>query len=218
MTVVTEAVVLARSNHRETDRLCVLYTRDFGKLTARFSGVNRPAGKLKALTEPMVRAEYRLQLREGAAAGVATGGRLLSVHPGIRRGFDATLRALELCEMLDRITPPLQPSLVKFGLLGDCLEALDCGARSAAWVPIAFGLRLLEAAGYGLSGARVSEANRGVWEALHSARISDVAGLPEDRERQGRLESLLRATFERLSERPLKAAGLADRFPLPAAA
>lgn len=205
--VVTEAVVLRRSVFREADRLCHLFTRDFGKLRVRFAGVNRPLGKLKALSEPLVRGEYRLHLREGSENALCIGGSIASVHPGLRRDLEGLLRGLELCEMLDRLTPLRQPSEAKFGLMAGALEALEKtrGPVGRSWVCIAFGLRALEAAGFGAFSLRVSEENRGLWELLHAGPWEEAAALGEDEDRRSRLEGYLRRGVERAIEAPLRA-------------
>ncbi len=205
--VVTAAIVLRRSVFREADRLCHLFTHDYGKLRVRFASVNRPLGKLKALSEPMVRGEYRLHLREGAENALCIGGALASVHPGLRTGVEGLLRGLELCEMLDRLTPLRQPSEEKFALIADALETLERarGAPGWSWISIAFGLRLLEAAGFGAFSLHVSRENRPLWETLHAGSWDEVGGLAEDEYRRSRLEGYLQRSMERAIEAPLRA-------------
>ena len=73
---VVGALVLSRWEFREMDRIAVMFTRDLGKVRARFIGVNRPKGKLKAMSEPMVHGEYRLYLGDdlgGAGISLITG-------------------------------------------------------------------------------------------------------------------------------------------------
>lgn len=211
--VVTGAVVLARRDHREYDRVCLLYTEEFGKVPVRFIGVNRPRGKLKALSEPMVWGEYRLHLRAGSEHGTALGGGIRSVFPGVRADLECTLRGLEACELADRLTPTWQASAEKYGLLTGCLRTLERAALSRAsggpplspsWTLAAFGLRMLEAAGVGASTLRVSEPNRALWDALHAADLDSAAALPEDRGRQARLDEYLLRSVERFCDRPFR--------------
>ncbi|MFH1726236.1 MAG: DNA repair protein RecO [Elusimicrobiota bacterium] len=209
--VTTAALTLSRREHREADRISVLYTEAFGKIPVRFTGVNRPRGKLKALSEPMVWGEYRLFVRPGAELGIATGGKLITVFPDIRTGLASTLRGLEICELLERLTPPWSPNPGKYALATRCLSVLDRpgGAitdAAAEWVTYAFALRLFEIAGFGMRGRRVSERNRRLWELLHAGDLEEVAGLPEDRERLGRLEVVVRRAVERLTDQPLRSA------------
>jgi len=186
-------------------------------------GVNRPHGKLKALSEPLVMGEYRLHMRDavgaikdppipgapGGASGsvLCVGGALATVFPDMRADLGKLLRGLELCEMMDRLTPVAAPNPEKFTLLCSALAELERARTSsgAAWVGAAFALRLLETAGFGVAQLAVSPEHRPLWERLHSADMSEVAELPEDEARLSRLESYLLRSVERVSERPLRA-------------
>lgn len=215
---VTSGLVLGTRAYRERDRLAVIYTRDFGKIRLRFIGVNRPAGKLKALSEPLVSGEYRLHIREGAEAGIAAGGALWSSYPGLRKSLDGMMRGLEIIELLDRLTPFWKPNPDKYDLAVECLSCLEETAlagnlgEQGDWVVSAFALRLLESAGFGLGERRVSEENRALWDVLHSADIQEVQGLPSDPPRRRRLEELIRQTVERSAEQPLHCAAMKEKL------
>ncbi len=207
---VTPGLVLSSREYREADRLSVIYTRDLGKIRARFIGVNRPRGKLKAMSEPMSLGEYRLHLREGAEVAIAAGGMLSTVFPRLRRRLETTLRALEVVELLDRLTTFWKPNEEKFDLAKACLVSLEEGPGD--WVVSAFALRLLESAGFGLGERRVSEENRLLWDVLHRGTMEEVASLPADAERHSRLERLIRSTVERVTELPLHCAAMRDKL------
>lgn len=204
--VVTPGLVLSSREHGEFDRLAAVYTEAYGKILVRFRGVDRPKGKLKALAEPMVWGDFRLHLREGADAALAAGGSVLSVFPRLRSSLDATLKGLEICELLERLTPFWKPNPRKYALAVTFLESLD--QADGAWLPAAFALRLLESAGFGVRDRRVSAGSEGLWELLHEARLEELRALPEDRERLGRLEDFIRRSVERLTERPLGSAAV----------
>ena len=103
------AVALARRPVREADRLVTLYTQSLGKVTARFIGVDRPGRKLKALSEPLVWAEYRLYLSPSLDSAKVIGGQLLSTFPALRCDLGRTLSALSCCEMLNQLTAQPRP-------------------------------------------------------------------------------------------------------------
>ena len=50
-------IILLRQEFREADRIVSLYTREHGRINVRLPGVARPAGKLKALSEPFAYAD-----------------------------------------------------------------------------------------------------------------------------------------------------------------
>lgn len=201
--------MLARRPHREADRVASVYTREFGKVPVRFPGVDRPAGKLKALAEPLVRADFRLYVRHGAEFTVAAGGAVATAYPALRGSLAGLLRGLGTLELLDRLTPLWETAPAKLDLTLEALDALEaCAAAGrtagAGWVHAAYALRLFEAAGYGMRARRVSDENRGLWEALHGAPWDAVGGLPEDAGRLGRLEQLVATTVEHVAEKPLR--------------
>ncbi len=211
---VVEAFILRRREHRETDRIVIAYTDTFGKVPIRFGGVNRSEGKLRAVSEPMVHTELRLYIRHGAEFATATGGSLISIFPRVRKDFESTLRGLEVCELLDRLTPMWKPNPEKLSLASDFLGAMDrvSGTPGVAWLASAFALRLFESAGFGLTAKRVTDENRVLWELLHRGTLEEIAGLPGDRDRQGRLDHLVRHTVERIADQPLRSADLLDRL------
>ena len=65
-------IVLLRQAFRETDRIVSMYTREHGRINVRVPGVMRPGGKLKAMSEPFVCADYRIYVRRGGV--MARGG------------------------------------------------------------------------------------------------------------------------------------------------
>ncbi|MFA6092865.1 MAG: DNA repair protein RecO [Elusimicrobiota bacterium] len=204
-TTTARGLVLRRGVLGESDRQSVIYTDLYGKLPVRFMGVNRPLGKLKALSEPLALGEYRLHIREGAGGALCIGGALESVHVRLRADLPRLLRGMQVCELMDRLTPVAQPNLEKFQLALEALRALEAAADEAScdWVLIAFSLRLMEQAGYGVGELPVGREHRPLWESLHAASFQEICALPADPDRRGRLEGYLQRSVERLTERPL---------------
>ena len=92
MIVNAGGVVLSRRAFGEYDRLCSVFTEQFGKIPTRFIGVNRAKGKMKALSEPGVWGEYRLHLSTRSEFARAIGGRDRRRIGDHRRGGNATRR------------------------------------------------------------------------------------------------------------------------------
>jgi len=201
MILVTTGVVLSRRRHQEFDRVAVVYTRALGRVSLRFAGVDRPRGKMKALSEPMVRAEYRLYCRPGSAWFTVTGGHILDSHPDLRSSLDRTLAGLEMCELLMRLTPEASPSAEKYELIAGHLEALD--DAPSPWLTVAFGLRLLALAGLGPDPSYAAPADSSLWDFLQRADPARLRELPEDPDRFSRLRSALGRIAERHIEAPL---------------
>lgn len=196
-------VVLARRCLGEYDRLCVIFTEDLGKISARFAGVNRPAGKLKAISEPVVWGEYRLHLSARSDFAKCVGGGLLSTFPAVRSELARVTAALYCCELLDRLTAERSPSPEKYGLLCATLAALEDSPNR--WLSLSFGLKLLSLAGFGLRERAPTEA-MSVWAALHQTAPARLADLPFDRAAASSARRVLEAQCEEQTGRPLRAA------------
>ncbi|MBI5199946.1 MAG: DNA repair protein RecO [Elusimicrobia bacterium] len=198
---VTEGVVLTRRPYGEYDLIATLYTEAFGKLPARFIGVRRPKGKLKALAEPMVHGEYRLYIRPGSEWATATGGRIVSSFPGLRVDFDRTVHGLRLCELLLRLAPDRAPNRLEHALIVASLASLE--RTGSPWIATAFALRLLELAGFGLARLKPEETDPALWRALHEEPLETLERRPDAESSRLRIEGRVERAYEQVIERPL---------------
>jgi len=214
MMIVTAGVVLARRPYGEYGRMATLYTREMGRISARLAGVDRPKAKLKAFSEPMICAEYRLYLRPGSAWATVTGGKLVDTYPGLRSDLERMLGGLEMCELLLRLTPEHAPSARKFELITGFLAAY--AEVPAPCLPVAFGLRLLELLGLGapLRNNRAgTEEEHGVpagaqipvWDKLVNGPPEDLLSENFDPLELQRLREYVRHAAEAYLQRPLNA-------------
>lgn len=203
MIVNAHGVVLSRRVLGEYDRLCLVFTEDLGKLPVRFVGVNRPAAKLKALSEPAVWGEYRLHVSPRSEFAKCVGGSLASTFPGARADLARTTAVLYCCELLDRLTAERSPSPEKYRLLCATLAALE--RAPSRWLSLAFGLRLLDLAGFSLR-ERAPAAAASVWEALHETAPDELTGLAFDRIAASEARILLESHCEAQTGRRLKTA------------
>lgn len=165
-------IILLRQEFREADRIVSLYTREHGRINVRLPGVARPAGKLKALSEPFAYADYRIYVRRGGTVGTITGGKLNSIFPAVRRNLKRTALALHFCELVQRLTPLHQPSEDKFELLLSALTELEFGEPNPAF-SAAFTLRLMMLAGFGLD-RPVLKISPEFWRRMHEDELSSL--------------------------------------------
>jgi len=174
-----DGIVLLRQEFREADRVLSLYTREHGRLNVRVPGVMRSGGKLKALSEPLTCADYRIYVRRGGVMGTITGGKIRAVFPHIRGDLKRTLLALHFCELLLRLTPLHQPSPAKFDLLYRALTELEVNGANSAF-QAAFTLRLMTLAGFGLDHP-VLKISPDFWQRMHEDDFSSLQFTePED--------------------------------------
>lgn len=165
-------IILLRQDFREADRIVSIYTQEHGRLNARVPSVSRPLGKLKALCEPFVCADYRIYVRRNGVMGTITGGKINSSFTQIRRNFKKLQLAFHFCELFLRLTPLHQPSADKFNLLKTSLEELEKGPVSSAF-SAAFTLRLMMLAGFGLDHP-VLKISPEFWQRMHEAPLSSL--------------------------------------------
>jgi len=215
MIVNEPAVILSRRVLGEADRLCMLYTESLGKVSARFIGVNKPRRKMKALSEPMVWAEYRLYTSPRNDIAKVIGGALISTFPHMRGDLDGTVAAFGCCERLDALTPMREPSLEKYHLICSALAAIEAGL--SPWTPIAFSLQLLDLLGYGMRERTesVPEADRELWARLHDTAIDALASVPFRPEAAERFTRLADDQIEGIIGRALKSRDFSKRLYAP---
>lgn len=172
-------IVLVRQAFREADRVLSVYTRQHGRVHVRVPGVLHQAGKLKALSEPLVLADYRIYVRRGGVMGTMTGGKLTQVFPAIRADLKRLTLALHFCELIQRMTPLHQPSEGKFDLLKQALTELEQSGVNPAFQS-AFTLRLMALAGFGLDHP-VLQISPSFWQQMHEDKFSNLMfSEPED--------------------------------------
>jgi DNA repair protein RecO (recombination protein O) len=196
-------IVLARRTVGEYDRLATVFTESLGKLPVRFVGVARSASKLKALSEPAVWGEYRLHVSPRSEHAKCLGGSIVSSFPSLRDDLPRITASLYCCEMLDKLTAVHAPSPEKFRLLATTLAALE--SAPSRWLTLAFGLRLLDYAGFGLR-ERAPQGAAGIWGELHEREPAELVEVPFDRHAASEARRLLEAHFEEQTGRPLKVA------------
>jgi len=207
-----QGIVIGRRTVGEYDRLVTLFTEDLGKIPVRFIGVSRPAGKLKALSEPLEWGEYRLHLSPRSDVAKCVGGRIVATFPGIRGELARITAGLYCAELLDRLTPDHLPSPEKFRLLASTLAALE--EAPCRWISLSFGLRLMELAGFGLR-ERAPRTCGAVWTALHETEPSELVHLAFDRAAAADARQLLESHFELQSGRPLLVARFREALRAP---
>lgn len=163
------AIVLWSRRSRDADKIVGLYTDQMGRLTARATSAARSSAKFGAMTEPFVESDLAVYLMPGHGWGKIVGGQLRQSFPAMRTSLERITAASWVCECVYRLTPEEQPSLEKFELLHETLQAIEC-ATEFNLIRLAFACRFLNFAGFGLD-------NRDAWIALQKAQPEWAAGL-----------------------------------------
>lgn len=140
-----EAIVLARMDLGEADRIVTIYSRQHGKLRVIAKGARRPMSRLGPHLEYFSRA--RLMLARGRDLDVVTGAETEDAHLAIRDDLDALGHASHMVEILARLTEDRQENRAIFELLDRSLRLLADGV-DAFHVTRHYELMLLNMLGY----------------------------------------------------------------------
>ncbi len=141
----TEALILARSDFGEADRLLTLFSREFGKIRAVAKGARKPQSRKTGHVELFMRS--RFLLAKGRDLFVITQAELVEAYPALRADLVRTTYASYACELLNRFTQEDDRHVDMYELLSQALGwfATATDQRLAARV---YELRLLGLAGY----------------------------------------------------------------------
>jgi DNA repair protein RecO (recombination protein O) len=120
-----EAIVLARMDFGEADRILTLYSRQHGKLRVIAKGARRPMSRLGPHLEYFNRTN--LMLARGRDLDVITGAETEDAHLAIRDDLDAYGHASHMVEILARLTEDRQENAAVYELLARSLRLLADG-------------------------------------------------------------------------------------------
>lgn len=141
----TEAIVLARMNLGEADRILTLFTPHYGKLRVIAKGARKSRSKLGPHLEIFTRCQ--LNLSRGRDLDVVTSAETVDAYPPLRDDLDVLGHASHLVELVARLTEDRQEQERVYDLLRGSLRLLADGVDPFA-VTRHFEFMLLVALGY----------------------------------------------------------------------
>lgn len=141
----TSAIVLKRYDLAEKDRILVLYTREYGKLSAVAKGARKPGSKVSGASEPVT--YCRLSLSKGSELDVVTQSEIKESFPVIKRNLDSVAHSLYLMELVEHVVDERQSNIEIFDTLLSSLYVLESSADPEI-VTRYFELKILEILGY----------------------------------------------------------------------
>lgn len=143
---VTEAIVLARTNYGEADRIITLLTPENGKLRLMAKGVRRVKSKLAGGIE-LFSVSSITYIRGRGNIGTLVSARLVTHYGHIIQNIDRTMLGYELIKQLHRATED-EPEPGYFHLLHDAFAALNDSAIDVDLIRLWFGAQLLRLGGH----------------------------------------------------------------------
>lgn len=142
----TEGIVLKRKNFGEADKLLTIYTKHYGKIRAIAKGIrkttSRKAGSLELFNHS------QLFVAKGRNLDIITEAQTVNSFRLWRKNLTKVGVAYYFCELVDKLTPDIQPNRNVFALLKEYL-----GKISGADLPAlsrSFEEYLLDELGFGI--------------------------------------------------------------------
>jgi DNA repair protein RecO (recombination protein O) len=141
----TEAIVLARRNLGEADRIYDVFSVRHGRLSIIAKGARKAESRNGRSLDLLNR--VMIQLYRGRNLDTVRGVETVATHPGLRSDLDAFGHACYLAELVRAMTQDHQPNEQVFTLLAETLSLLSDGVD--AW-PLTryFEYALLQASGF----------------------------------------------------------------------
>lgn len=144
--IVTEGIILSRTDYGEADRILTLLTPDHGKLRLMAKGVRRVKSKLAGGIELFSVSSITFVKGRGEV-GTLVSTRLVKHYSHIVEDLDRTMLGYELIKQLNKITED-HPESEYFELLKQTFEALDDSSIPLPFVRFWFSVQLLGLSGH----------------------------------------------------------------------
>lgn len=144
--LVTEAIILSRTDFGEADRIITLLTPQYGKLRLMAKGVRRVKSKLAGGIELFSISSITFVKGRGDI-GTLVSTRLKKHYGHIVEDLDRTMLGYELIKQLNKATED-EPEPEYFALLHEAFDALDDFSVSTSLVRLWFSAQLLRLAGH----------------------------------------------------------------------
>jgi DNA repair protein RecO (recombination protein O) len=144
--LVTEAIILSRTDYGEADRILTLLTPDHGKLRLLAKGVRRVKSKLAGGIELFSVSTITFVKGRGEI-GTLISTRLVKYYTHIVEDLDRTMLGYELIKQLNKITED-QPEPEYFTVLQEAFAALDDSLISLEIIRFWFATQLIRLGGH----------------------------------------------------------------------
>jgi DNA repair protein RecO (recombination protein O) len=144
--LVTQAIILSRTDYGEADRIITMLTPGYGKLTLLARGVRRVKSKLAGGIELFSVSEITF-IKGRGEVGTLVSTRLLKHYEKIVSNLERTMLGYELIKQLHRATED-EPEDAYFDLLNQLFEALNQPEISLDIIRLWFFSQLLQLSGH----------------------------------------------------------------------
>lgn len=169
--LVTQAIILSRTDYGEADRIITVLTPTYGKLTLLARGVRRVKSKLAGGIELFSVSEITF-IKGRGDVGTLVSTRLLKHYGQIITNLDRTMLGYDLIKQLHKATED-EPEEEYFDLMREAFEALNDTAINVQLVKLWFSMQLLRLGGHTPNLQSDTEGNKLEAEATYDFSFDD---------------------------------------------
>jgi len=167
----THAVILRTRKLRESSKIVIFFTRDYGKISAVARGSLKPKSKFGSSLELFTRSAIIFYKKENRDLHTLSHSEVLSPYENLRKDVIKVAYASVVGEMIERLLPAEEPNRNLYNLLTETLKQIDLANRNQLEVILSsYELKLLHLIGYGPQlGACIGcgrRINEGAWFGL----------------------------------------------------
>ena len=139
----TEGVVLKETPLGENGKLLVLFTKDYGKITAAAKGVKKPGSSMVQLAQLFAYSNLELY-RGNSSLYTLTGGRLIEPFCGLTEDYDRICEAGKMASILLKVIQEDLPDEESLRLFLNSLYLISTGKRKPDFTRCVFLLKLIQ--------------------------------------------------------------------------
>lgn len=122
-TYTSEGVVLSRKNYAEADRILVLFTKHYGKITLLAKGVRKLSSKKRGHIE--IFSKVKFSAVKGKSMDIITETETIDAYDQVRLNLNKISLAYYFCEVILKITKDWEDDIKLYRILVDSLFDLQ---------------------------------------------------------------------------------------------
>jgi len=146
----THGIVLRTRKLRESSKIVVFFTRDYGKISAVAKGSRKPKSKFGSSLEIFTRSALIFYKKENRDLHTLSHSEILSPYKDLKKDVVKVAYASVAGEMVERLVPTEEANRHLYLLLSEALKQMDLADRARLEVILsAYELKMLHAVGYG---------------------------------------------------------------------
>jgi DNA repair protein RecO (recombination protein O) len=169
----SHGIVLRTRKLRESSKIIVLFTRDYGKISVVAKGGFKPKSKFGSSLELFTRSAIIFYKKENRDLHTLSHSEILSSYKNLKKDVVKVAYASVAGEMLERMVPGEESNKQLYTLLGTVLKQIDIAERTQLEVILSsYELKTLHLVGYGPELARCVRCGKDVGERVWFGLLS----------------------------------------------